>query len=129
MSALFLVFNHDLSQDQEEDARRGLGVDTIHELPESLRKLWGQIPADAEALESIIQPLKDFLGENAGPGDYVLIQGDFGACFLMVNFCQKQDLVPVYATTVRDAVEETDSDGTVRLQHRFRHVRFRPYGQ
>ena len=79
MPALFLVFNHSLSQVQEEDARRSLGVEAIHELPGGLSELWGQIPSDAASLEPILQPMMEHLNKEASPGDFVLIHGDFGA--------------------------------------------------
>jgi hypothetical protein len=58
----------------------------------------------------------------------VLIQGDFGATFLMVNFAFEKGLIPIHSTTEREATEELQPDGSVRLSHRFLHKRFRKYG-
>jgi hypothetical protein len=45
----------------------------------------------------------------------VLIEGDFGACYLMVRFALEKGLVPLYSTTRREAEERYDADGSVRL--------------
>ncbi|MEA3280185.1 MAG: CRISPR-associated protein Csx20, partial [Thermodesulfobacteriota bacterium] len=60
--------------------------------------------------------------------DYVLIQGDFGACYIMVRFAFEKGFVPVYSTTRREAVEKQQSDGAVKLVHQFKHQVFRKYG-
>ena len=61
-------------------------------------------------------------------GDYILIQGDFGACFLMVQFAFEKGFIPIYSTTEREAVETHGEDGSVSLTHRFKHRIFRRYG-
>jgi hypothetical protein len=128
MATLFLLFNHQFTADQENDARSSLKVDGIVSLPPDLQQLWSAIPADLEGLQGYLAPLRTCLGEQAAPGDYVLIQGDFGSCWLMVNFSLERGLVPVYSTTERQAVEELQPDGSVKLVHHFRHRIFRRYG-
>lgn len=129
MIQLFLVFNHTFTSNQQENAHRELGVENIIEPPQELRHRWATIPPEAPSLRSWLQPLCDWLAEQAQPGDYVLIQGDFGACYLLVCFALKHDLIPVYATTERHAREERLDDGRVKLEHTFDHVRFRRYGE
>ena len=88
-----------------------------------------------EKVEKIVEdhlvggkPVKKWLVAHARPGDFVLIQGDFGACFLMAVFSMDNGLVPLYSTTRRHAAEELQTDGRVKLIHHFRHERFRRYG-
>lgn len=126
--ALYLLFNHRLTKAQEEDALRTLGVARIEEPPEEIKGLWAGVPPELPEIEGFLAPVRQWLFEAARPGDYVLIQGDFGACFLMVSFALDLCLVPVYATTRREAVEEPNGDGSVRMIHRFAHQRFRAYG-
>ena len=59
----------------------------------------------------------------------MLIQGDFGACFLMVNFALEKGFVPVYSTTKREVAEQYPEDGSVKMTHRFEHRMFRRYGR
>lgn len=129
MPKLFLVFNHTFTRSQQESARHELAIDTIIELPLELRRRWADIPPETPSLRPWLQPLSDWLIEHAQPNDFVLIQGDFGACYLLVRFALEHNLIPVYATTERHAREERLGDGRVKLEHPFDHVRFRRYGE
>ena len=125
--ALILLFNHQLTPDQELDARRNLGIARVVEPPEDLRELWGTVPPELPELGAYLEPIRHWLATHARPGDYVLIQGDFGATYLMVNFAFEKVFIPVYSTTEREAKEELQRDGSVNLTHRFFHKRFRKY--
>jgi len=126
--SLFLIFNHDITPVQETDARNSLCVQRIIDMPSDLKKLWRQIPPDLPEISSYLKPVKDWLAQNSIINDYILIQGDFGACYIMVDFAFKIGLVPIYSTTRREAVEEHDDAGTVKLVHHFQHRIFRKYG-
>jgi len=126
--ALILLFNHHLTPDQEQDARRKLGIAKVVEPPKALRELWANVPPELLKLSVYLDPLKEWLAAHALPGDYVLIQGDFGATHLMVKFAFEKGFIPIYSTTEREATEELQADGSVRLSHRFLHKRFRKYG-
>jgi hypothetical protein len=126
--SLYLIFNHTITSLQIEDARESLQVDRIIDLPEELKPVWNQIPPDLPGIAEYLAPIQRWLAEHAVKDDYVLIQGDFGACYMMVNFAFQQRLVPVYSTTLREAVEEHGPDGSVRLTHQFKHFIFRKYG-
>jgi len=125
--SLFLIFNHTVTALQEQDARTSLKVQRIVALPENLELVWNQIPPDLPGIAEHLAPIRDWLRDKAQPGDYVLIQGDFGACYIMVNFAFELGLVPVYSTTRREAVENHEPDGTVMLSHQFKHRIFRKY--
>lgn len=127
-ASLVLLFNHQFTADQEEDARKNLGISNFLHLPPELREMWGNAPPDLPGLHDYLEPVRQWLTGHAVPGDYVLIQGDFGATYLMVTFTLEKGFVPVYATTQREAAEEILPDGSVKLTHRFRHTRFRKYG-
>ncbi|MDY6909041.1 MAG: CRISPR-associated protein Csx20 [Thermodesulfobacteriota bacterium] len=126
---LFLLFNHRLTPDQAADARASLGVSSIADLPPDLKELWGSIPPRAPEIEPVLAPFRDWLDRNARPADFVLVQGDFGATYLMVRFAMARNWIPVYSASRREAVEEHLPDGRVRLTHHFRHERFRYYGR
>ena len=128
MSNLFLIFNHEITPVQESDARSSLGVQRIVDLPSDLKELWRQVPPDLTEIGSYLAPLKTWLESQAVKNDYVLVQGDFGACYILVNLALDIGLIPIYSTTAREATEEYDRDGSVKLVHRFRHKIFRKYG-
>ncbi|MFP4037648.1 MAG: CRISPR-associated protein Csx20 [Desulfobacteraceae bacterium] len=126
---LFLLLNHQFTSEQEEDARVRLQIGSVRRPPSETQPLWGRVPPDLEEIACFLDPFKEWLRREAKVGDLVLIQGDFGACYLMVRFAFDSGLVPVYATTERQATEELLEDGTIRLVHTFKHRRFRQYGR
>jgi len=125
---LFALFSHQLTDLQRNDAHRSLGVAEFVWLPPGLQALWRQIPAELEGIDGYLSPFKEWLAAEGRAGDYVLIQGDFGATWIMVNHAFQLGLVPVYSTTERQAGETITADGAVQLVHHFRHRRFRRYG-
>ncbi len=125
--SLFLIFNHQLTKIQEDDARSSLDVRLIINLPPDLEILWRQIPPDLPEIDDYLAPIKKWLTDRASESDYVLIQGDFGATFIMVNFALEKRLIPVYSTSRREAMEEQQPDGSVKLIHHFEHRMFRKY--
>ena len=125
---LIFLFNHAPTQRQLDDARRSLGTTRFIEPPEKIHACWQQVPPDPEAIAPYLAPVRRWLMESGTPGDFVLIQGDFGATYLMVRYALEMGLVPVYSTTERQAVEEKRQDGSVKLTHTFKHRRFRRYG-
>jgi hypothetical protein len=126
---LLLMFNHRLTAAQEADAIASLGIRDIINMPEKLQHRWSRIPPELKEIHGHLKPFEDWLRESAKFGDYVLIQGDFGACYLMVCYAMSQGLVPIYATTRRVAAEDHGPDGTVKMTHHFRHEAFRRYGK
>ncbi len=128
-TSLFLLFNHQLTQDQKDDARDSLGAERIIEMPSELGNIWGQIPPDLPEFGDHLKAIKDWLGSEAAKGDHALIQGDFGACYIMVNFAFEKGLIPVYSTTKRETVEEIGADGSVTVTRQFKHQIFRKYGK
>ena len=126
--SLFLIFNHEITPAQESDARRSLGIQHTIDLPPNLKTLWRQIPPDLDEINGYLKPVKSWLKSKASKNDYVLIQGDFGACYIMTKFAFEIGLIPIYSTTEREATEEYKKDGTVKLVHQFKHQAFRKYG-
>ncbi len=125
---LFLIFNHNFTIEQKSDAKKTLGVKNIIKMPSEAAKIWGNIPPDYPEIESFLTPVKNWLLKTARKNDFILIQGDFGACYILVKFSFKNKFIPIYSTTYREAVEQVQPDGTIKLTHRFRHKRFRFYG-
>lgn len=129
LPTLFLLFNHALTPEQRADAQSGLGVGLFIEPPRDVRGLWSNLDPESEGLFEALAPVRQWLAANARPGDFVLIQGDFGACWLMVEQARTLGVTPIYSTTRREAREDHLEDGSVRLMHHFRHVRYRVYGK
>lgn len=124
---MFLLFSHTLTPEQDADARQALGVTDMIPLPDALQTVWSQVPPDIDTLDTHLRPVWEWMQAQAQSGDYVLIQGDFGAVYATVNLAFASQLHPVYATTERKVREIHLPDGSVQSQRVFRHVRYRRY--
>jgi len=127
MRQVFLLFSHQLTPQQIEELENSFMVDKIVYLPKKLQDVWSNIPPELPAIKDYLQDIFLWLKGNSNPGDLVLVQGEFGAVFQVVNFCFKEGLVPIYATTKREVAEEILDDGTVQVSRKFSHVRFREF--
>ncbi len=129
MADLFLLFNHSLTNIQAEQAKQELGVRKIHKPPPDISQLWANIPPDPESINDFLAPVFAWIDDKMAAGDFILVQGDFGACYLTIRHVSGSGVIPVYSTTERRAKEKQLDDGSVQLTHTFQHVRFRKYGQ
>jgi hypothetical protein len=129
MARVFLFFNHTLTRGQHEALHRELAISEVISPPEDLGLLWAVIPPDSPTLKDILVPVCSWLKNRAAPGDFILVQGDFGACYLLVQYAFQNGLIPIYSTTRRRAEERHLEDGSVRIEHTFKHVIFRRYNQ
>jgi hypothetical protein len=127
MCKMLLLLSHKLTEDQKEDANTALGVREFLALPDDIQNLWMQIPPTKPLLSEYLEPIRSWIKENADHGDYVLIHGDFGAVYLMVNYAFSASLIPVYATTERMVVEKLMPDNVVKSERLFKHKIFRRY--
>lgn len=123
---LCLLFNHTLTSEQANDAKVSLFCDEFVSLPEQLQDLWSNVPPELESLSCYLQPIKEYIHANVQKDDFVLIQGDFGATYMMVNFVKNLGAIPVYATTSRNVVEATEGGKTIKRSV-FKHEKYRKY--
>lgn len=123
---MLLLFSHDITAAQREDAQNTFKIVEFIELPENLQNLWSNIPADLDDIEVYLKPLKEYLLKVANPKDYLLIQGDFGGTYNMVCFSKEHKFISVYATTNRNVIETKEGNKIVKKSI-FEHVRFREY--
>ena len=123
---LFLLFSHKLTNEQIKDAKANLGVNKFVYLPEDLQYKFSNVPPEIEDIKEYSKEFKKFLANNAKKQDFVLIQGDFGVVFNLVEFCKENNLKAVYSTTKRIAKEQV-IDGKVVKVSEFKHIRFRNY--
>ncbi len=129
MRKMLLIFSHKLTSDQSLQAEKQLNVDEFIYLPSDLQHLWSNIPPTVETLSNYLEPIKKWIVKTAKKGDYLLIQGDFGATYLVVSFAFKNNLIPVYSTTKRIYDEKLLENGNKELKHIINHIMFRKYGR
>ena len=126
MKKMFLLFSHTLTETQTNDAKSNLSISDVISLPFYLQEKWSNVPSEIETIKEYLLPIRNFLAENSEYEDVVLIQGDFGAVYHMVNFAKELGLKTVYATTQR-TIEEIVIDGKTVKKSIFEHERFREY--
>lgn len=123
MKTLFILMNHALTPEQEEDARKNLNIAKFVNIADPN---WGDIDPSEKSIIKTVEIYKDILKSQAKESDVLLVQGDFGATYNIVNFAKKMGLITVYATTKR-IVSEYIEDGKVVTKREFKHARFREY--
>ena len=128
MKKMFLLFSHTLTKEQMNEAREKFAVEEFVYLPEGLQKQWSSFPTDESSIKPYIEPFKQFITENVSSDDVVLVQGESGASYSMVQFSKKMNLLTVYATTRRRVVEDLNEKGEKVKKSIFEHRRFREYG-
>jgi len=126
MKKMILLFSHNLSHEQKEDAKLNWSVEEFISLPKELQTIWSNVPADLEDIKEYLEPIKQFLIQNIDKNDIVLVQGDFGATFKIASFVKFMGSSVVYATTKRNVVEK-EIDGKSVKTSVFEHIRFRRY--
>lgn len=127
MKQIFLLFSHQLTITQQDELKNSFDVGKFIYLPPELQNIWSNILPELPSIKNYLQDIFVWLKENSNFQDLVLVQGEFGAVFLTVDFCKKAGLIPIYATAKRVITEEIVSDQTVQTKRNFTHVRFREF--
>ena len=123
MKTLFILMNHALTPEQEEDARENLKIMKFINIADAK---WSDIDPFEKSVLNIVNIYKDRLMQQASTGDVLLVQGDFGATYNMIKFAKNMGFTVVYATTNR-IVSEYIENGKVVTKREFKHARFREY--
>ena len=88
-TSMILVFSHELTATQTDDAKESLGVFNFIKMPQTLQDKWSNVLPELSDLDEFITDFEKFIKTNMKMGDVVLVQGDFGATYGVVNFCKK----------------------------------------
>ncbi len=126
MRQMFLLFSHNLTFEQIEDAKKNWNITNFIPLPNELQELWSNIPPNVKDIEEYLEPIYNWLAKNSKQDDLALIQGDFGATCKMAAFAKNIGLIPVYATTKRNAIEKI-VDGKIIKTSTFEHIMYRKF--
>lgn len=125
MKKSFCLLNHPLTQNQLTELKEKFSAEEIIYPSEELSKKWGQIPATQDLDMGLILDVTDWLS-SANQNDVLIVQGEFGSTFMIVDYALKKNLIPVHAVTKRVAQESREGE-IVKRQYVFEHVCFRRY--
>ncbi len=123
---MLLIFSHEITDKQREEAKKRFGISKFAALDDKLLAKWANVPPNLDDLDKYLDEIVRWIDLNGKPGDYALVQGDYGATMKIVSYCISKDIIPVYATTNRRIVEEKNGE-RVRISREFEHVKFRKY--
>lgn len=126
MAKMFLFFSHKLTEEQIISAKKDLNCNEFIYLPEDLQKLWSNISA-YEQNYKYLEKFKEFILKNYNENDYILIQGEWGYTYQLVNFCKGIKIIPIFSTTERNATETINKDGSISKKSIFKHVLYKKY--
>lgn len=121
MKKLVLLFSHQLTEKQILDAKENLKCDEIIYMPKELKEKWQDL-----GMERDLKEFKEFLEKITEVGDYVLVQGEWGATYEMVNYCKENKLIPIYSSTKREVEERKEGETIVKIS-KFVHRGFVKY--
>jgi len=126
--SILVIFNHgSLSKEQVQylyNVKNIIEANILY-LSDDLKKDWSSIDTLPDTVNTT--KIEDFIIAKTVQGDYVLVQGEFGAVFKLVNFCFKMNRIPIYATSKRISQDFVKDDGSVEKRAVFKFVRFREY--
>jgi len=125
MPDAYCLLNHELTAKQREELFQDFGVERVVAPPAEAAALWGNMPTGASLSRAALEPITGWLAA-AAPGSVVVLQGEAGAAFALVDFALGRGLAPVYAVTARVARESREGEKVLR-SYVFEHVRFRTY--
>lgn len=121
----YCLLNHELTENQKNELFTKFNCESIIYPEKELSAIWSQIPAVESIDLSVIKAVTDWLG-NTQEGDVLIIQGEFGSTFMLVDYALKNKMIPLHAVTKRVATEQRNGE-TVQRQYIFEHVCFRRY--
>jgi len=121
MKKIILLFSHTLTEPQVKELKEEWNCEEIIYMPDELKSKWMGVTDDID-----INQFKKFLLENLQKGDYVLIQGEWGLTYNMINFAKENNFIPLYAGTTRKVTEYKEGDKVIKNSV-FSHTKFKKY--
>ena len=125
MCKAYCLMNHELTRKQIDELEKRFFACEIVCPEKSLAERWGQVPALPELDMVLIGDVVRWLS-SAAEGDLLLVQGEVGSTFMIVDYGLKRGLIPLHAVTRRVSAEVREGE-TVRKTNVFEHACFRKY--
>ena len=121
----YCLMNHQLTENQKNELACKFGsLETVYPSKE-LSVLWAQVPTEEKLDRGIVSCVTDWLSD-AENGDLLVVQGEMGLTFIIVDYALQKGLIPLHAVTRREETE-TCTGEKVDKHYVFRHVCFRRY--
>lgn len=125
MKKAYVLLNHQLTENQIEELKKDYNCSDIIYPDQNLVANWSGIAATKELDLKVLAAVISWLGQ-ANKEDVLVVQGEFGSTFYVVDYALKNGLVPVHAVTQRIAEESREGE-VVTKKYVFQHCCFREY--
>ena len=125
MPKVYCLLNHELTEKQIAELKMEFNCEEIVYPTEDVKNIWSQISTSKILDKEIISKITTWL-QTAKKDDVLIVQGEFGSTFMIVDYALKNGLIPVHAVTKRIA-KETREGEIVHRAYVFEHVCFRKY--
>lgn len=120
-----LLFSHQLTENQEKELVQNFKVKKIVSLSSELQEMWSNVSIKKNYKENL-EKIKKYIEENFNENDVMLVQGNWGYTYNIVNWSIEKKLVPVYSYTERNVEEIKDGENVKKISY-FKHVKFIEY--
>jgi hypothetical protein len=125
MKKMFLLFSHELTQEQIYDAVINMDVEEFVYLPEELQEYWSNVNPYDNSRNNLLA-IWQYLDELIKIDDYILLQGEWYYVYQSIeHFKNKVNLV--YSSTERIVIESPLSNGEINKQSFFKHIKYKSF--
>jgi CRISPR-associated Csx2 family protein len=127
LPSIFCLLNHELTERQLNELLATYETDKVVYPPDAVKNEWSNIPTDNHINKGCLNDIISWLkSANADAGDVIIIQGEFGATFAVVDYALQKGIIPLHSVTKRIEKEHREGE-TVYREYVFEHVCFREY--
>ena len=126
---IILLFSHELTESQTIELKNKYNIQTVIYLPENLQQQWSNIHPDYVDIEEELKNIKTYILQNIDKNTYLLVQGEYGAVYHMVNFAFANNIIPIYSASKRVYESKKIDEDRIENIHYFKHIKFQHYKQ
>lgn len=125
MRKAFVLLNHHLTDNQIKELNGKYLCDQIIYPGKELSDKWSGIAPVSELDMNTIKEVINWL-DSSSMDDVLVIQGEFGSTFYIVDYALQKGIIPVHAVTKRVAQESREGE-IVKRSYVFEHCCYRKY--
>lgn len=122
---VYCLMNHELTDVQKNELEKNWNCKDVVYPSKELSGNWSQVSTDSVVDRGLVEKVIGWMSESE-EGDCLVVQGEMGSTFMVVDWALGRGLVPLHAVSKRESVEEKNGE-TVVKRNVFSHVCFRRY--
>ena len=119
------LISHKILPEQEQELKNKFEIVDIKFLPENLQQIWSNVLYDDKYYTNLNEMI-DYMLSILNEEDYVIVQGNWGYVYKLVEEAKKNKIIPLYAFSVRDSSEDIINGEVVKIT-KFKHQCFVEY--